>query len=233
MKHLQCLIVEDEPLAAEILEDYIRMTPSLELAAHCRDALQAMAWLQENSADVLFLALHLPKLKGFDFLRALSQPPQVVITTAYEEHALQGYEFEVVDYLVKPIEFARFLQAVARLRRAAPEAPAHLFFNVNKRQVKVMLDDILYVESLKEYVRIHTRKGAIVTKYQLGGIESLLSGPRWLRIHRSFLVAVDKVEAFSAADVEVGGKRLPIGPAYREEVERALGEGGRVDGLKR
>jgi DNA-binding LytR/AlgR family response regulator len=222
MKPLRCLIVEDEPLAAEILEDYIRQTPMLVWAATCPDALRALEWLKNNEADVLFLDLHLPKLKGFDFLRTLASPPQVIVATAYHQYALQGYDFDVVDYLLKPIEFDRFLKAVNKLRYPDGVAPEYAFFNVNKKRVKVRWSDILYIESLKEYVRIHTLDAKIVTKFQLGEIQALLPGSYWLRIHRSYLVAIDKIEAFTAAEVEIAGCRLPIGPAYRTEVYRVL-----------
>lgn len=223
MTPLRCLIVEDEPLAAEVLVDYIRQAPLLSWAATCTDALLALEWLKTNQADVLFLDLHLPHLKGFDFLKTLAAPPQVIVTTAYHQYALQSYDFDVVDYLLKPIEFSRFLKAVNKLQYPETAAPSgYTFYNVNKKRVKVLWSDILFIESLKEYVRIHTRSEKIVTKYQLGEIQALLPGNAWLRIHRSYLVAMDKIEAFTAAEVEVAGNRLPIGPAYREAVFRAL-----------
>jgi DNA-binding LytR/AlgR family response regulator len=223
---LSCLIIEDEPLAAEILSDYIRDAPGLELAGVCSDALFALEFLQRERVDVLFLDIHLPKLKGLDFLKTLSNPPQVILTTAYHEYALEGYELAVTDYLLKPIEFSRFLKAVQKLQRPAappeplpapttPERPAH-FFNVGKKRVKVYFDEILYAESLKEYVRIFLPGRSVVTKMQLGELETLLGSAGFARIHRSFLVAKSKIDAYSATEVEVGGKTLPIGRSYRE-----------------
>lgn len=228
---LRCLIVEDEPLAAEILADYIKDAPGLELAGICPDALFAMEFLQKERMDVMFLDIHLPKLKGLDFLKTLHNPPQVILTTAYHQYALESYDLNVVDYLLKPIEFSRFLKAVQKLQKhdtaAAPaiaekERPFY-FFNVNKKRVKIFFDEILYIESLKEYVRIFTPDQSIVTKFQLGEIHEMLNDPNFIRIHRSFIVAKDKIEAYAATEIEVGNKTLPIGRSYREEVMQVLG----------
>lgn len=227
---LKCLIIEDEPLAAEILADYIKDAPGLALAGICPDALYAMEFLQKETVDVLFLDIHLPKLKGLDFLKTLYNPPQVVLTTAYHQYALESYDLNVVDYLLKPIEFSRFLKAVQKLQKhdtaAVPVIPekerAFYFFNVNKKRVKIFFDEILYIESLKEYVRIFTLDQSIVTKFQLGEIHELLNDQNFLRIHRSFIVAKDKIEAYTATDIEISNKTLPIGRSYREEVMKTL-----------
>jgi DNA-binding LytR/AlgR family response regulator len=233
MQKYSCIIVEDEPLAAEVLEDYIRQVPFLELKGVCTDAIYAMDTLQKEKIDLIFLDIHLPKLKGFDFIKALKNPPQVIITSAYQEYALQGYELNVVDYLLKPIEFSRFLMAVNKLKQAAApmqhagSIPAlaertHLFFNVSKKKVKVYLDEILYIESMKEYIRIVTRNKTILTKFQIGQIEELLARNNFLRVHRSFIVSKDKIEAFTATDVEIHGKAIPIGRSYKELVVSVL-----------
>ncbi len=233
MKPSRCLIIEDEPLAAEILEDYIRETPGLELAGYCRDALYAMEFLRLQQVDLIFLDIHLPRLKGLEFLKTLSDPPKVILTTAYHEYALESYEYNVVDYLLKPIGFARFLKAINKVRQGDGGQPVepvrdkiterpYRFFNVNRKKVKIYLDEILYVESLKEYVRIFTEAGSCVTKFQIGEIHELLNDENFIRIHRSFLVAKDKVKAFTASEVEVGNKRLPVGRSYRGEVLRLL-----------
>lgn len=228
---LKCLIVEDEPLAAEILADYIKDAPGLELACICPDALFAMEFLQKERVDVIFLDIHLPKLKGLDFLKTLHNPPQVILTTAYHQYALESYDLNVVDYLLKPIEFSRFLKAVQKLQKLdtaavpaiAEKERSFYFFNVNKKRVKIFFDEILYIESLKEYVRIFTPDQSIVTKFQLGEIHEMLNDPNFIRIHRSFIVAKDKIEAYTATEIEVGNKTLPIGRSYREEVMQVLG----------
>jgi DNA-binding LytR/AlgR family response regulator len=235
MQKYNCIIVEDEPLAAEVLQDYISQVPFLELKSVCSDAIFAMEILQKEKIDLVFLDIHLPRLKGLDFVKTLQSPPQVIITTAYQEYALKGYELGVIDYLLKPIEFARFLTAVNKLRQSnetgtglshsttmVPAERAHLFFNVSKRKVKVCLDEILYIESLKEYIRITTGSKSILTKFQLNQIEALLTRNNFLRIHRSFIVSKDKIDAFSATDIEIGGKQIPIGRSYKELVIRVL-----------
>lgn len=233
MQKYNCLIVEDEPLAAEVLEEYIKQVPFLQLQAICSDAIYAMEILQKEKIDLIFLDIHLPKLKGLDFVRTLKNPPQIIITSAYQDYALQGYELNVVDYLLKPIEFSRFLMAVNKLAEQketasstnsipAPTERAHLFFSVSKKKVKIFLDEILYIESLKEYIRITAKNKSILTKFQLGQIEELLAKNNFLRIHRSFIVAKDKIEAFSATDIEINGKQIPIGRSYKEQVIAAL-----------
>jgi DNA-binding LytR/AlgR family response regulator len=228
MQRYSCIIVEDEPLAAEVLSDYIQQIPFLQLKDICSDAIYAMETLQENSIDLIFLDIHLPKLKGLPFIRSLKNPPQVIITTAYQEYALQGYEYNVVDYLLKPIEFSRFLMAVNKLKPhyipavqetlMAPKERPYLFFNVSKKKVKIYLDEILYIESLKEYISITTKEKTILTKFPLGQIEEMLARNNFLRIHRSFIVAKDKIEAFTATDIEINNKVLPIGRSYKELV---------------
>jgi DNA-binding LytR/AlgR family response regulator len=236
MSVFNCLIVEDEPLAAEILEDYVRQVPFLSLKGVCTDALFATATLQKESIDLLFLDIHLPKLKGLDFLRTLKNPPSVIITTAYHEYALLGYELNVVDYLLKPIAFSRFLQAIQKLPQTHSQAshiteretlipserPYH-FFNVDKKKIKIYLDEILYIESLKEYVRVVTPIQQIVTKYQLGQLEEILDRNEFIRIHRSFIVAKSKIDAYTAISVEIRGKEIPIGRNFKELVGRILG----------
>lgn len=229
MQKFNCLIVEDEPLAVEVLEDYIYQVPFLHLKSKCRDAFCAMQKLQQEKIDLIFIDIHLPKLKGLEFIKTLQNPPQIIITSAYQEYALSGYELNIVDYLLKPIEFSRFLMAVNKLNKhngmLLPDKQiqlsserAYLFFTVNKKKVKVFLDEILYIESLKEYIRITTIHKSILTKFQLGQIEEMLAKNNFLRIHRSYIVAKDKIEAFSAIDVEIKGKEIPIGRSYKELV---------------
>lgn len=233
MNLIKCIIIEDEPLAAEILQDYIAELPQLQLLGTFPDAIFGLDFLRKNAVDLIFLDLHLPKLKGFDFLKTLKNPPKVIVTTAYHQYAVESYELEILDYLLKPIEFTRLLQAVNKLDSSVLK-PVHLsndkptddrkfvFFNVNKKMVKVYLDDIEYIESLKEYIKIHLSASYIVTKFQIGEIEKMLEGIELIRIHRSFLVAKSKITAFSSTTVEIKGKELPIGRSYQKIVEAAL-----------
>jgi len=236
MEKYNCIIVEDEPLAAEVLEDYIKQIPFLELKGICEDAIFALEFLQKQKIDVVFLDIHLPRLKGLDFIKTLKNPPQIIITTAYRDYALEGYELNVVDFLLKPINFNRFLMAVNKLRtQHAGEilfsAPAttiserpHLFINVNKKRVKVFLDEILYIESKKEYISIVTKERSFLTKFQLGEIEEHLAKNNFIRVHRSFIVSSEKINAFSATEIEIGGLQIPIGRSYKELVVNQLGE---------
>lgn len=232
MQQYNCIIVEDEPLAAEVLQDYIKQIPFLSLKGICSDAIIALEMLQNEKIDLIFLDIHLPKLKGLDFIKTLSNPPHIIITTAYHEFALQGYEYNVLDYLLKPIEFNRFVMAVNKLKQpgekksgqivTAEKERKSIFFNVSKKKVKVYLDEILYIESLKEYIRIVTANKSILTKFQLGQIEEILTTNNFLRIHRSFIVSKDKIDAFTATDVEIGGKQIPIGRSYKEHVQSVI-----------
>lgn len=225
---MNCLLVEDEPLAAAILEDYIRQVPWLRFAGRCSDALNAYEALQQQAVEVLFLDIHLPGLKGLDFLRTLTPRPQTILTTAYQEYALDGFDLGVVDYLLKPIDFDRFLLAIQKLRKPEPLPSSQpglrrfYFFNVNKRMVRVWLDEIVCVESLKEYVRLHLRDGrALVTKGQIGEMEHELG--LW-RIHRSFMIALAHVEAYSSTEIIAGGKSIPIGRQYKDQTLEKLAQ---------
>jgi DNA-binding LytR/AlgR family response regulator len=233
MQIYKCAIIEDEPLAAEVLQDYIKQVPFLKLECCCSDAFYAMESLQKFDIDLMFLDIHLPKMKGLDLIKVLKNPPKVIITSAYQEYALQGYEFNVIDYLLKPIDFGRFLKAVNKIEATKetvlaprpavlPGERVYLFFTVGKKKVKVFLDEILYIESMKEYIRVNTKSKSVLTKFKLSQVDELLSENNFLRIHRSFIVAKDKIEAFSATEVELGGKRLPIGRSYKELVLSVL-----------
>lgn len=225
---LNCLIVEDEPLAATILEDYIRQVPWLRLAGRCPDAVHAFEALRQQAVEVLFLDIHLPGLKGLDFLRSLPRPPKTILTTAYEEYALEGFDIGAVDYLLKPIDFDRFLKAVQKLRSAEPGVTppppgrSFYFYNVNKKMVRVWLDEIVCVESLKEYVRLYLADGrSLVTKGQIGAMENELG--LW-RVHRSFMVALSHVESYSATEITAGGMIIPVGRQYKEQALEKLAQ---------
>jgi len=177
---------------------------------------------------VIFLDIHLSKLKGIDFLKALKHHPKIIITSANKQYALEGYELEITDYLLKPFSLSRFLKAVNRLQTNAEQSLSPLetkerdyrYFNVNKKRIKIYLNEILYVESLKDYVKIYTNEKSVVTKFQLGELEDFLNARDFLRIHRSFLVSKDKIDSFSSNEVEVAGKAIPIGRSYIDSIKR-------------
>jgi len=228
---VKCLIVEDEPLAVEILQDFIGQVPFLELVSACNDAICAMEVLKEKAIDLMFLDIHLPKLKGLDFLSTLKNPPQVIITTAYHEFAVKSYEYSVLDYLMKPIEFSRFMVAV---QKALPnQAPAtgttsvkteqeELYFTVNKKKARVLLKSVLYIESQKEYIKIVMEDRTVTTRYTISDLENELPED-FIRIHRSFIVSKSKIDFFDSQDVEIKGKQIPIGRNYRDYVKAKLG----------
>ncbi len=229
MLKYNCIVVEDEPLAAEVLTAYIEQVPFLELAGICTDAVYAMELLRNTRIELIFLDIHLPKLKGLDFLESLKNPPHVIVTSAYQEYALQGYELNVIDYLLKPIRFTRFLKAVNKLIEpqkivmpAIPAMPAgdkeYLFFNVGNKKVKIFIEEILYIESFREYIKIYTKEKMVLTRFQLNEVEAMLSKNNFLRVHRSFIVAKDKISAFSGVEIEINNKDIPIGRNYKELV---------------
>jgi DNA-binding LytR/AlgR family response regulator len=232
MEKFSCIIVEDEKLASELLEDYIKDTPFLALKHICSDALKALEILQKENIDVIFLDINLPKLKGLDFIKTLKKAPQIIITTAHREFALEGYELNVVDYLLKPISFNRFLMAVNKLRTNGIIEPqmisfpnterTYIFINNNKKKIKIYTDEILYIESKKEYISIVTLENTYQTKYQLTEIEEQLPKNKFIRTHRSFIVSLEKITAFSSTEVEINLLQIPIGRSYKEMVLSVL-----------
>jgi len=232
---LKCLLVDDEPPALEVLESYVREVAHLELLGTCGNALEAFGVLQQQPVDLLFLDIKMPKMLGTDFLRSLRHPPQVIFTTAYREYAYEGFELDAVDYLLKPISLDRFLKAVAKASPTdapappavaelpTPNADAFLYFRIDRKMVKVVLRDILYVEGLKDYIKIHTAAGPpLVVKQTINGMEEKLSESNFLRIHRSFIVALDKIRTYNTRHIEVANQELPIGRLFRPRVEEAL-----------
>lgn len=228
MSEIKCIIVEDEPLAAKVLKDYILQVPFLQLQGTFKDAILATDWLRHHSTDLIFLDIHLPKLKGMAFLKTLSNPPAVIITTAYHEYAVEGFNLNVTDYLLKPFEFERFLVAVSKVRTGGKlvqpatetqEAKDYLFLNVQKKKVKLQFSDIVYIESQREYIRIVTTRKEFVSKMSTHEVEALLPAHLFKRIHRSYIVSVSKIDAYTAESVEVNGISIPIGRGYRDSMD--------------
>jgi DNA-binding LytR/AlgR family response regulator len=225
MSKIRCIIVEDEPLAVKVLSDYISQVPFLELQATCKDAIIATEWLRQHTTDLIFLDIHLPKLKGMAFLKTLTDPPAVIITTAYHQYAVEGFDLNVTDYLLKPIEFERFLIAVNKVRSVQAEklrpdeARDHLFLNVQKKKVRILFSEIIYIESQREYIKIVTTKREYISKMSTNEIEDLLPQHLFKRIHRSFIVSVNKIESYTAEEVEVNGVTIPVGRDYRDIVK--------------
>jgi two-component system LytT family response regulator len=227
MKKIKCLLVDDEPLAIALLEKHIGQLDFLEIAASCSSALKAAEILKQTEVDLMFLDIRMPAIGGIQLLKMLRNPPRVILTTAYREYALEGYDLDIVDYLLKPVTFERFFKAIDRFLRnqPLPLAPVTgdvgsevIYLKSGYRNVKVSLEDILYIESLKDYVKICLTGGMVTAKYKISQLEAELGAKGFLRIHRSFIVNLRRVTAFTASDVEIGTIELPIGESYKELV---------------
>lgn len=224
MKKWKCLIVDDEPPAVKVLEKYIESLDYLELAGNCNNAFQAMDVLATNKIDLIFLDINMPKLLGTQFLRSLDHPPRVIFITAHKDYAIEAFELYAVDYLLKPVSFDRFLKAVNKFCQMNTRDPevlnqesGFLYFRADRKMVKVLLKNITYIESYKDYVVIHRQnEPELKVKYTITKVENMLPRNLFLRIHRSYIVSVRKVTAFTNNDVEIGKTELPIGRSYQE-----------------
>ena len=229
----KCIIVDDEPLAIEILESYVAKVEQLQLVSTFRNAISAFTFLQQHSVDLIFLDIQMPKLSGIDFLKTLKHPPKVIFTTAFRDYAIEGFELEIVDYLLKPIPFDRFLKGVAKVfhQPVHPTTPSlkhevvsdnYVYFKVDKKMIKTKMADVLYIESIKDYVKVKTSDKEIVTQQKISYLEESLPREQFLRIHRSFIVNLEKIDAYSATDVEIGKHNIPIGRNYKNDVMKIL-----------
>ena len=229
--------MDDEPPALDVLKKYITSVNNLELAGTCSDAIEALNFLSRRSIDLLFLDIQMPNLLGTDLMRTLSRPPKVIFTTAYRKFAVEGFELDAVDYLLKPISFERFLKAVNKVMQTSfkendindiifdhPNSGSHQFITVraDRKNLKIALDEILYIESLKDYIKIVTTSKNIVTKQSISSLEETLPVGKFIRIHRSYIVAMDKIESFTNDTIEIAKHEFPISRMYRQGVEKAL-----------
>lgn len=228
---MKCIIVDDEPLAIEVIESYVDRLDDFEIVAKCSNALKAFEILQKQTIDVIFLDIQMPKLTGIEFLKSLQNPPQIIFITAYRDYAIESYELDIVDYLLKPISFDRFLKAIGKLYRenktiqsvsslhqVIEQEEAYIYLKVDKKMVKILLKDILYIESLKDYVRIKTTGKTVVTHQKISYLEEKLPEECFIRIHRSYIVSLSKVESYSSTTIEVPSQELPIGRNYKNQV---------------
>ncbi|MEM1322690.1 MAG: LytTR family DNA-binding domain-containing protein [Bacteroidota bacterium] len=233
---INAIIVDDEPLALDVLETYIEKIPELNLVQRCNNALEANEALKSNDIDLMFLDIQMPQLTGVDFLKTLTKPPLVIFTTAYANYAIEGFELNAIDYLLKPISLERFMKAVNKAveqielqRKDSPVAPAaeeesadFIFVKADKKLVKVKYEDIIYIEGLKDYVIIRLEVGRVITLQTMKSLEDKLPSQLFKRIHRSYIVGIDKINAIVGNMVEIveknQTKHLPIGKNYREEL---------------
>jgi DNA-binding LytR/AlgR family response regulator len=228
---IQCLLIDDEPPALEILQSHISNVNGLQVAASCKNAVEAFDVLHQKPIDLIFLDIKMPKLLGTDFLKSLANPPKVIFVTAYREYALDSYELDAVDYLVKPVTFERFLKAVYKAKRLMghevlpavkeyeknPEA--FVYVRVSKSMQKVFVNQIVYIESCKDYVKIFLTTGEnFIARQSISSMENMLSVHSFLRIHRSFMISLGKITGYNNNDILIGEREIPIGRLYKQQV---------------
>jgi len=236
-KKIKCLVIDDELPARDVLQKHIADVEALELAGTCTNAVEALSFLQSNTVDLLFLDIQMPYILGTNFIRTLKNPPKVIFTTAFRKYAIEGFELDAVDYLLKPISFDRFLKSVNKILQVNlqsnttittatenhPEpAQPFLYLRVDRKMVKVLFNDILYIEGLRDYIRIFTTSKTIVTKHLLATLEEMLPSDAFLRIHRSYIVSISKIDSYNTDTIEIGKKELPIGRLYKHDVSKLL-----------
>ena len=237
-KKIHCLAVDDEPPALGVIETYIKAIPTLQFVGACGNAVEALSVLQNNTVHLLFLDIQMPLILGTDFMRTLSHPPKVVFTTAYRHFAVEGFELDAVDYLLKPISFERFLKAVNKvmninlpvteenLLQPAPKETndEYIYLRADRKNIKVNFTDILFIESLKDYSKVVTNDKVIVTKQAISALEENMPKHLFIRTHRSFIVSLKRIESFTPDLIQIGKYEVPISRSYRHEVERALAQ---------
>lgn len=238
MDKIRCIIVDDESLALNVLEEYISRLNNMELLARCSNAIEALNIINSQRPDLVFLDIQMPGLSGIELARSLRNQTKVIFTTAYHDFAVEGFDLEAVDYLLKPVSFERFMRAVEKFSNLYGHKPAlsnletrttgqpyneaFIYLRADKKMVKVFLHQILFLESQKNYTRVVTSEREIISHLTITALEEKLPASKFLRIHRSFIVALDKIEAFSSTHIQTGRHELPIGRNYKETVESAL-----------
>ncbi len=230
----KCIIVDDEPLARELIRNHISKLENFEIVAECDNAMKAIDALRNHQIDLMFLDIKMPQITGIEFLKTLKNPPKVIITTAYSQYALEGFELDVVDYLMKPVTFERFFKAVNKFFLSASsqsiavenessfENSAFIYVKENKKIIKIYLREIHFIEGLNEYIRIHTENRRVVVKSSLQAIEKKLPPELFIRIHKSYIVAIPRIRAFNATTIELENAKLRIGRNYKNQVFSAL-----------
>ena len=229
---IRCLVVDDEPLALDILVDYIDKVPFLELIKATTSAFEALAIVQEGGVDLVFLDVQMPELTGIQFLKILNGKCKVILTTAYSQYALDGYELDICDYLLKPIAFDRFYKAVSKVQnlfqppativaqpvaeKVVSQSPDFIFVKTEHRIQKIYINDILYIEGLKDYISIFTPSERVITLQHMKKMEEVLPCGRFARVHKSYIVSIDKIESIERSRIQIGDKTIPIGDTYRD-----------------
>jgi len=234
LNQLRYMIVDDEPLAVDVVDNYLQRLGATSII-RCGNAVEAYQLLQKETVDCIFLDIEMPLLSGLDLLKTMKEPPAIIITTAYRDYAVEGFELEVMDYLVKPISFPRFVKALDKLTKPGRPLPQredppavtspgkdHLFLKVDKKFIKILIADILYIESLKDYIRVRTRENSFITYQSLSEITDKLPSTQFARVHRSYTIALDKIDGIDGNCVDIAGKLIPVSREHRPEVFRKL-----------
>ncbi|WP_321287293.1 response regulator transcription factor [uncultured Sunxiuqinia sp.] len=230
-----CLIVDDEPIAIRVIKNHLSEFKNLKLAGECNNAIEAMEFLSKHKVDLIFLDIQMPQITGIEFLKNLSSAPKVIFTTAYRNYAIEAFELDVIDYLLKPISLVRFSKAVNRFYQrvnantANPspiekgkQAPDHLFLKIDKKLHKIMHHEIFYLESFGDYVIVHSEKGKLTTKERISHLEEQLPASQFLRVHRGYIISISKITALLPGLVELGEFKIPIGRSYKTEVDKII-----------
>lgn len=227
---LKCLIIDDEPIARKGLEEYVKEVPFLHLSGVCEDAMKASVLIKSESVDLMLLDIQMPKLSGIDFLKTLKDPPLVIFTTAFSEYALESYSLDVIDYLVKPIPFDRFLKAtqkafdyhVLRQKGSSEKESDFFFIKCDHKFEKIKYDDVQYVEAMQNYCIVHTRERKFITHITLNGLEEKLPESKFLKVHKSFIISLDKINSVDGSEIAIDAARIPISRGLKDEVMKRI-----------
>jgi DNA-binding LytR/AlgR family response regulator len=233
MVSLKCIIIDDEPLAQSVIENYLVNFSFIELVGKFDNPLAAFEIIKTEKIDIIFLDISMPYISGIDFIKTLQYPPKIIITTAYKEYALEGYDLNVVDYLLKPISIERFIKAINKIipteirttsaeqNQEVPDSSAFMYVKSGGKNVKILLDHILFVESMKDYIKIHTDSSVIITQISITSIEKRLPNS-FVRVHRSFIISLKRIDAFTTEIVEINKHQIPIGRFYKDQLMSLL-----------
>lgn len=229
---LKFIIVDDEPLAHEVIEELCNMIPHITLVKNCYSAMEAMEFLNKNKVDFMFLDINMPKLKGLDFLKTLSQPPKTIITTAYKEHAIEGFELDVVDYILKPFSFDRLVKAVNKVSEiqttktiikevsSTTDSSTRFFIKGDKKHHQIDLNNLLYIEAYGNYTKLYLKDEMIVSHEKISSYESILDDANFLRVHKSFIIAIDKIKFIEGNRIVISDHKIPIGQTYKSTINK-------------
>jgi len=233
---IKCIAVDDEPLALSLMEDYISKVSYLQLVAKCSDAFEAQKALQQNEVDLIFIDIQMPGLTGLQFIQSLTSRPMIILVTAYEKFALEGFNLNVVDYVLKPVELARFMQASNKAlelyelkhqsKDSSANKPEYFFVNVDYSLLKVMFSDIMWIEGLRDYVKIHLKSSSkpLMVRMTVRAVEDELPASNFKRIHRSYVVAINSISSIRKGSVFIGEMELPVGDTYKEVINQLTGK---------